>query len=128
MTHEGAVNYILDKEIKSELENQLSNKSELLTAEERKYLESKHCNHSKTLNIRFTESEYQEIENKCQQFGYRSKSTYVRDCVKARVDLMVDKADFSETNRLIKSVEITSIRLLSDFTAQGVSMQRIYLK
>lgn len=104
MTHEGAVNYILDKEIKSELENQLSNKSELLTAEERKYLESKHCNHSKTLNIRFTESEYQEIENKCQQFGYRSKSTYVRDCVKARVDLMVDKADFSETNRLIKSV------------------------
>lgn len=104
MTHEGAVNYILDKEIKSELENQLSNKSEPLTAEERKYLESKHCNHSKTLNIRFTESEYQEIENKCQQFGYRSKSTYVRDCVKARVDLMVDKADFSETNRLIKSV------------------------
>ena len=95
-THERAVNYILDKEIKSELEN--------LTAEERKYLESKHSNHSKTLNIRFTESEYREIENKCQQFGYRSKSTYVRDCVKARVDLMVDKADFSETNRLIKSV------------------------
>ena len=104
MTHEGTVNYILDKEIKSELENQLSNKSEPLTAEERKYLESKHSNHSKTLNIRFTESEYREIENKCQQFGYRSKSTYVRDCVKARVDLMVDKADFSETNRLIKSV------------------------
>lgn len=104
MTYEGAVNYILDKEIKSELENQLSNKSEPLTAEERKYLESKHSNHSKTLNIRFTESEYQEIENKCQQFGYRSKSTYVRDCIKARVDLMVDKADFLETNRLIKSV------------------------
>lgn len=36
MTHEGAVNYILDKEIKSELENQLSNKSKPLTAEERK--------------------------------------------------------------------------------------------
>ena len=61
MTHEGAVNYILDKEIKSELENQLSNKSNPLTAEERKYLESKHCNHSKTLNIRFTESEYQDL-------------------------------------------------------------------
>lgn len=53
MTYEGAINYALDKEIKSELETQLSNKSEPLTAEEKKYLDSQQNNHSKTLNIRF---------------------------------------------------------------------------
>ena len=104
MTYEGAINYALDKEIKSELETQLSNKSEPLTADEKKYLDSQQNNHSKTLNIRFTESEYQDIENKCRQFGYKSKSTYVRDCVNARVNLAVDKTDLSETNRQLKAI------------------------
>lgn len=104
MTYEGAVNYALDKEIKSELETQLSNKSEPLTADEKKYLDSQQNNHSRTLNIRFTESEYQDIENKCRQFGYKSKSTYVRDCVNVRLNLAVDKTDFSETNRQLKAI------------------------
>lgn len=39
MTYEGAINYALDKEIKSELETQLSNKSEPLTADEKKYID-----------------------------------------------------------------------------------------
>ena len=104
MTYEGAINYVLDKEIKSELETQLSNKSEPLTADEKKYLDSQQNNHSRTLNIRFTESEYQDIENKCRQFGYKSKSTYVRDCVNARGNLAVDKTDLSETNRQLKAI------------------------
>jgi hypothetical protein len=105
MTYEGAINFVLDKEVKSELDKGLANKGEdALTEDEHKYLESQKENKSRTLNIRFTESEYRDIEDKCRQFGYKSKSTYVRDCVKARVNIPVEKADFSVTNRLMKSI------------------------
>jgi hypothetical protein len=105
MTYEGAINFALDKEVKSELDKSLADKVEnALTEDERKYLESQKENKSRTLNIRFTESEYRDIEDKCREFGYKSKSTYVRDCVKARVNFTVEKADFSVTNRLMKSI------------------------
>lgn len=105
LTYEGAINYDLDKEVRAELNDTLAYKSEdELTEGERKYLENQKENKSRTLNIRFTESEYRDIEDKCRQFGYKSKSTYVRDCVRARVDLLVDKADFSETNRQINAI------------------------
>jgi hypothetical protein len=105
MTYEGAINYALDKEVKSELDKILADKGEkALTEDELKYIENCKENKSRTLNIRFTESEYRDIEDKCEQFGYKSKSTYVRDCVKARVNFTVEKADFSVTNRLIKSI------------------------
>ncbi len=105
LTYNGAINYALDKQVKSELDDSLAHKSEdELTEDERKYLENQKENKSRTLNIRFTESEYQDIGNKCRQFGYKNKSTYVRDCVRARVDLSVDRAEFSETNRLMKAV------------------------
>ena len=105
MTYDGAINYALDKEVKAELDKCLADKDESqLTDDERKYLETQRSNRTKTLNIRFTESDLQDIEEKCKQFGYKSKSTYVRDCVKARVDLPVDRADFAETNRLMKAV------------------------
>lgn len=105
LSYNGAINYTLDKQVKTELEKSLADKDEsMLTDDERKYLESQKNNHTKTLNIRFTENEYRDIEDKRQQFGYKSKSTYVRDCVKTRVNLSVDKADFSETNRLMKAI------------------------
>jgi hypothetical protein len=104
MTYEGAINFALDKEVKSELDKSLADKNDNLTDDERKYLESQKENKSRTLNIRFTESEYRDIEDKCREFGYKSKSTYVRDCVKARVNFPVEKADFSVTNRLMKSI------------------------
>lgn len=105
LSYNGAISYILDKQVKTELEKSLADKDEsMLTNDKQKYLESLKNNHTKTLNIRFTESEYRDIEDKCQQFGYKSKSTYVRDCVKARVDLSADKADFAETNRLMKTI------------------------
>lgn len=86
MTYEGVINYALDRQIKSELEKSLAKKSaDTLTDEERKYLETQRTNRTKTLNIRFTESEYQDIISKCKQYGYKKKSEYVRDCVRANV-------------------------------------------
>lgn len=105
MTYNGAINYTLDREVKSELETALADKSEdELTDDERKYLKAKKEKKACTLNIRFTESEMQEIENKCKQFGYKSKSVYVRDCVRARVDLSPDSTEIAETNRLMKRI------------------------
>jgi len=113
LTYEGVINYNLDKQVKAELEKSLANKAEdTLTGEERKYLESCKDNKSRTLNIRFTESEYRDIENKCEQYGYKSKSTYVRDCVRARVDMPVDKPTFPKLIvRLVLSAG-TSIKSL----------------
>ncbi len=105
MTYEGVINYNLDKQLRAELDKSLADKpADTLTDDERKYLENQKENKSRTLNIRFTESEYRDIENKCEQYGYKSKSTYIRDCVRARVDMPVDKADFSETNRQISAI------------------------
>jgi len=105
MTYEGMINYNLNKQVKSELDKALANKPESqLTDEERKYLELQKENKTRTLNIRFTESEYRNIENKCQQYGYKKKSEYVRDCVRARVPSVVQQADLSETNRQLKAI------------------------
>ena len=105
MTYEGAVNNALDQDVKSELDKRLADKDESqLTDDEHKYLKSQSEDKSRTLNIRFTESEYQDIESKCEQFGYKSKSTYVRDCVRARVDLSPDSTDIAETNRQLKAI------------------------
>ena len=105
MTYEGAINNALDKEVAAELDDTLAHKSEdELTDDERKYLKRKREKKSYTLNVRFTESEMQDIKDKCEKFGYKNKSAYVRDCVRARFNLNVDKADFAETNRLMKAI------------------------
>lgn len=67
LSAEGAVNLALDKNIKSELQNQLATKSEdMLTNDGKTFLKNQRENKSKTLNIRFTESEYQGIIEKCE--------------------------------------------------------------
>ena len=105
MTYEGAINHALDQEVKSELDDTLAHKSEdELTEGERKYLKRKREKKSYTLNVRFTESEMQDILSKCEQFGYKNKTEYIRDCVRARVDLTPDNSDISETNRLMKRI------------------------
>ena len=105
MTYEGVINYKLDKQVRKELDDTLAHKSkDELTEGERKYLESRKENKSRTLNVRFTESEYQDIISKCRQYGYKKKSEYVRDCVRARVPLDIPKADFTETNRQMKAI------------------------
>lgn len=105
MTYDGAINYTLDKQVRAELDENLADKDESqLTEDERKYLKSRKENKSRTLNVRFTEGEYQDIISKCQQYGYKKKSEYVRDCVRARVPLDIPQADFSETNRQMKAI------------------------
>lgn len=108
LTYEGAINYALDKQVKSELDKSLADKpADTLTDNERKYLDGQRSNRTKTLNIRFTESEYQDIISKCEQYGYKKKSEYVRDCVRANVPSSqtdIPQADFSETNRQISAI------------------------
>ena len=105
MPYEGAINNALDKEVKSELDDTLAHKDESqLTEGERKYLKRKREKKSYTLNVRFTESEMQDILSKCEQYCYKNKTEYIRDCVRARVDLVPDTSDISECNRLMKRI------------------------
>ena len=105
MTYEGAINNALDKEVRAELDDTLAHKSEdELTDDERKYLKRKREKKSYTLNVRFTESEMQDILARCEQYGYKNKTEYIRDCVRARVDLVPDTTDISECNRLMKRI------------------------
>ena len=105
MTYEGAINHALDQEVAAELDDTLAHKSEdELTDDERKYLKRKREKKSYTLNVRFTESEMQDILSKCEQYGYKNKTEYVRDCVRARVDVTPDRTEIAETNRLMKRI------------------------
>lgn len=105
MTYEGAINYALDKDVQADLDKSLADKDERqLTDDERKYLKRKKEKKSYTLNVRFTESEMQDILAKCEQYGYKTKTEYIRDCVRARVDLTHNSTDISETNHLMKRI------------------------
>lgn len=106
MTYEGAINHALDKEVRADLDKCLADKDESqLTDDERKYLKRKKEKKSYTLNVRFTESEMQDILSKCeQQYGYKNKTEYIRDCVQARVDLTPDRSEIAECNRLMKRI------------------------
>ena len=105
MTYEGAINNALDKEVQADLDKSLADKDESqLTDDERKYLKRKREKKSYTLNVRFTESEMQDILARCEQYGYKNKTEYIRDCVRARVDLVPDTTDISECNRLMKRI------------------------
>ena len=104
-TYEGAINYNLDKLVRADLDRSLADKSEdELTNDERKYLKRSKEKKSYTLNVRFTKSEMQDILAKCEQYGYKNKTEYIRDCVRARVDIIPDNSEISETNRLMKRI------------------------
>lgn len=105
MSYEGAINYALDKDVQSELDDTLAHKAEdKLTDDERKYLKRKSEKKSYTLNVRFTESEMQDILAKCEQYGYKNKTEYIRDCVRARVDLIPDSGGLAEVNKAMKRI------------------------
>ncbi len=46
----------------------------------------------------------QDIVAKCEQYGYKNKTEYIRDCVRARVDLTPNRTEIAETNRLMKRI------------------------
>ena len=105
MIYEGAINNALDKDVAAELDDTIAHKSEdELTDDERKYLKRKKEKKSYTLNVRFTESEMQDIVTRCEQYGYKNKTEYIRDCVRARVDITPDRTEISESNRLMKRI------------------------
>ena len=105
MTYEGAINNALDKEVAAELEDTLAHKYEdELTDDERKYMKRKREKKSYTLNVRFTESEMQDILARCEQYGYKNKTEYIRDCVRARVDLTPDRNAYAEVNKAMKRI------------------------
>ena len=105
MTYEGAINNALDQEVKTDLDKSLADKDEnQLTYDERKYLKRKKEKKSYTLNVRFPESEMQDIVTRCEQYGYKNKTEYIRDCVRARVDLTPDRTEIAETNGLMKRI------------------------
>ncbi|SDA32610.1 hypothetical protein [Ruminococcus sp. YE78] len=105
MTYEGAINHALDQVVRADLDKCLANKDESqLTDDERKYLKRKREKKSYTLNVRFTESEMQDILAKCEQYGYKNKTEYIRDCVRVRVDLTPDRSKIAECNRLMKRI------------------------
>jgi len=123
MTYEGAINHALDQEVRADLDKSLANKDESqLTDDERKYLKCKREKKSYTLNVRFTESEMQDILSKCEQYGYKNKTEYIRDCVRARVDLVPDTTDISECNRLMKRIGANINQILVRLYSTG----RIY--
>lgn len=105
MTYEGVINNSLDKDVRADLDKSLADKDESqFTDDERKYLKRKKEKKSYTLNVRFTESEMQDILSKCEQYGYKNKTEYIRDCVRARVDLTPDRSEIAECNRLMKRI------------------------
>ena len=105
MTYEGAINHALDQEVRADLDKCLADKDESqLTDDERKYLKRKSEKKSYTLNVRFTESEMQDILAKCEQYGYKNKTEYIRDCVRARVDLTPDRNAYAEVNKAMKRI------------------------
>ena len=105
MTYEGVINNSLDKDVRADLDKSLADKDESqLTDDERKYLKRKKEKKSYTLNVRFTKSEMQDILSKCEQYGYKNKTEYIRDCVRARVDLTPDRSEIAECNRLMKRI------------------------
>ena len=123
MTYEGAINHALDQEVRADLDKSLADKDESqLTDDERKYLKRKREKKSYTLNVRFTESEMQDIIAKCEQYGYKNKTEYIRDCVRARVDLTPDSGGLAEVNKAMKRIGTNINQILVRLYSTG----RIY--
>ena len=110
MTYEGAINHALDQEVRADLDKCLANKDKSqLTDDERKYLKRKKEKKSYTLNVRFTESEMQDILSKCEQYGYKNKTEYIRDCVRLAINDDLAPALLHSFDRLFVAVELCLI-------------------
>ena len=98
MTYEGAINYALDQDVKTELDKSLVDKSEdELTDDERKYLKRKKEKKSYTLNVRFTKSEMQDILLKCEQMVIKTKRSisvivFVRELISLSTAMLMPRS------------------------------------
>lgn len=57
-----------------------------------------------TLNIRFNDAEWEQLEKAVCENGYQSKAEYVRACLEARMDVSLDRADLIKATHSIQSV------------------------
>ena len=98
MTYEGAINNALDKEVAAELDDTLAHKSEdELNDDERKYLKRKREKKSYTLNVRFTESEMQDIlakEAEENQMGVRYLNSRIQELLDEQMFLDSEKEEY----------------------------------
>ena len=46
----------------------------------------------------------QDILSKCEQYGYKNKTEYIRDLCSGEVDLTPDRSEIAECNRLMKRI------------------------
>ncbi len=100
MTYEGAINNALDQEVKTDLDKSLADKDEnQLTDDERKVPETQERKEVLHAECTLHESEMQDIVTRCEQYGYKNKTEYIRDCVRARVDLTPDRTEIAENQR-----------------------------
>ena len=67
----------------------------------------------------------QDILVKCEQYGYKNKTEYIRDCVRARVDLTPNSTDISETNRLMKRIGSNINQIAMRLHSQETFTQKI---
>ena len=64
----------------------------------------------------------QDILAKCEQYGYKNKTEYIRNCVHARVDLTPGRSEIAECNRLMKRIGANINQILVRLYSTG----RIY--
>ena len=111
MTYEGAINNALDKEVAAELDDTLADKDEIqLTDDERKYLKRKREKKSYTFNVRFTESEMQDIVDSFLRVSRRLISFSRSDFVKKPLTFRCGE-DRSSQKYVSKPFEVNIIGL-----------------
>lgn len=102
-SEELALNYTRDG-MREELDRTLTevNPNDL-TADEQEYLDGRNQCRNHTLNIRFNDTEWEHI---CQQADMlkMKKSSYVRDCAKARYVLMIDQGDMDSIVKAVRGI------------------------
>ena len=57
-----------------------------------------------TLNIRFNDTEWEQLEKAVHENDYKSKAEYVRACLKARMDVSLDRTDLVKATHSIQTV------------------------
>ena len=112
-----ALNYTRDG-MKEELDKALSEVNpNVLSEDEKAYLDGRHQCRDHTLNIRFNDTEWEHI---CKQAEllHLKKSSYVRECSKAHYVLMMDQGDMNgivqairglsnNVNQIVRRINIT---------------------
>lgn len=98
-----ALNYTRDG-MKEELDKALSEVNpNVLSEDEKAYLDGRHQCRDHTLNIRFNDTEWEHI---CKQAEllHLKKSSYVRECSKAHYVLMMDQGDMNGIVQAIRGL------------------------